>query len=134
MSYLTFGADVQTVVIVNLDPTNKMTQVVSFTSTLCGTSWLTLRSQVQLLYSLAIMLSVPLQLFPAVRIMENGIFERSGKSDPRVKWQKNIFRFATIVFCSVLSYVGAADLDKFVSFVGSFAWYVILSTLSHSVV
>lgn len=104
MSYLTFGADVQTVVIVNLDTTSKFTQAVQF------------------LYSLAIMLSVPLQLFPAVRIMENGIFERSGKMDPRVKWQKNIFRFFTVLFCACLSYVGAADLDKFVSFIGSFAW------------
>jgi solute carrier family 36 (proton-coupled amino acid transporter) len=104
MSYLTFGADVQTVVIVNLDTASKFTQAVQF------------------LYSLAIMLSVPLQLFPAIRIMENGIFERSGKMDLRVKWQKNIFRFIVVMFCAALSYVGAADLDKFVSFVGSFAW------------
>ncbi|KAI0787486.1 transmembrane amino acid transporter protein-domain-containing protein [Fomes fomentarius] len=104
MSYLTFGADVQTVVIVNLDTTSKFTQAVQF------------------LYSLAIMLSVPLQLFPAVRIMENGIFERSGKQNPVVKWQKNFFRFCVVVFCAGLSYFGAADLDKFVSFVGSFAW------------
>ncbi|KAI0783949.1 transmembrane amino acid transporter protein-domain-containing protein [Irpex lacteus] len=103
MSYLTFGADVQTVVIVNLDTSSKFTQAVQF------------------LYSMAIMLSAPLQLFPAVRIMETGIFERSGKSDPRVKWQKNIFRFATVTFCATLSYFGAADLDKFVSFIGSFA-------------
>jgi len=103
MSYLTFGSEVQTVVIVNLDTTNKFTQAVQF------------------LYSLAIMLSVPLQLFPAIRIMENGIFERSGKADTRVKWQKNVFRFMTVVFCSCLSYVGASDLDKFVSFIGSFA-------------
>jgi len=103
MSYLTFGADVQTVVIVNLDTTSKFTQAVQF------------------LYSLAILLSAPLQLFPAVRIMENGLFSKSGKHDPRVKWQKNFFRFVTVVFCAGLSYVGAADLDKFVSFVGSFA-------------
>ncbi|KZT73071.1 hypothetical protein DAEQUDRAFT_808609 [Daedalea quercina L-15889] len=103
MSYLTFGSDVQTVVIVNLDTTSKFTQVVQF------------------LYSLAILLSVPLQLFPAVRIMENGLFERSGKADARVKWTKNCFRFATVVFCCALSWAGANDLDKFVSFVGSFA-------------
>lgn len=103
MSYLTFGANVQTVVIVNLDTTSKFTQAV------------------QLFYSLAIMLSVPLQLFPAVRIMENGLFVRSGKADARVKWQKNLFRFGAVLFCSALSYVGAADLDKFVSFIGSFA-------------
>lgn len=28
--------------------------------------------------------SLPLQLFPAVRIMENGLFSRSGKHDPKV--------------------------------------------------
>ncbi|KAH9944868.1 transmembrane amino acid transporter protein-domain-containing protein [Amylocystis lapponica] len=103
MSYLTFGANVQTVVIVNLDTSSKLTQTVQF------------------MYSLAIMLSVPLQLFPAVRIMENGLFVRSGKADTRVKWQKNLFRFGVVSFCSVISYLGAADLDKFVSFVGSFA-------------
>ena len=124
MSYLTFGADVQTVVIVNLDTTSKFTQAVSRHCPhpfrydfMLNSNW-----QVQFLYSAAIMLSVPLQLFPAVRIMENGIFERSGKSNPRVKWQKNFFRFLTVTFCAGLSYVGAADLDKFVSFVGSFAW------------
>ncbi|KAL1940248.1 hypothetical protein VTO73DRAFT_9200 [Trametes versicolor] len=103
MSYLTFGANVQTVVIVNLDTTSKFTQAVQF------------------LYSLAILLSVPLQLFPAVRIMENGIFERSGKQSVVVKWQKNFFRLLVAVFCAGLSYFGAADLDKFVSFIGSFA-------------
>jgi len=103
MSYLTFGADVQTVVIVNLDTTSKFTQIVQF------------------LYSVAILLSVPLQLFPAVRIMENGLFERSGKADTRVKWTKNMFRFCVVIFCAGLSWVGASDLDKFVSFVGSFA-------------
>ncbi|CAL1716897.1 unnamed protein product [Somion occarium] len=103
MSYLTFGADVQTVVIVNLDTTSKFTQAVQF------------------LYSLAILLSVPLQLFPAVRIVENGLFKRSGKMDTKVKWQKNFFRFLAVTLCAGLSWAGAADLDKFVSFVGSFA-------------
>jgi proton-coupled amino acid transporter len=54
--------------------------------------------------------------------MENGIFARSGKGDPRVKWLKNVFRFSMVLLCSVISWVGAADLDKFVAFVGSFAW------------
>lgn len=69
------------------------------------------------------MLSVPLQLFPAVRIMENGLFTRSGKGDTRVKWLKNSFRFACVLLCGAISWVGAADLDKFVAFVGCFAWY-----------
>ncbi|KZT29829.1 hypothetical protein NEOLEDRAFT_1084677 [Neolentinus lepideus HHB14362 ss-1] len=103
LAYLTFGGDIKTVVITNLNQDSKMVQVVQF------------------LYSLAILLSVPLQLFPAVRIMENGIFTRSGKGDTKVKWLKNIFRFGCVVFCSLLAWAGAADLDKFVAFIGSFA-------------
>ncbi|KAJ6561909.1 transmembrane amino acid transporter protein-domain-containing protein [Mycena capillaripes] len=103
LAYLTFGSEIQTVVLVNLDAESKMVQSVQF------------------IYSLAIMLSVPLQLFPAIRIMENGIFTRSGKGDVRVKWTKNIFRFATVFFAALLSWFGAADLDKFVAFIGCFA-------------
>ncbi|KAF5341715.1 hypothetical protein D9611_001927 [Ephemerocybe angulata] len=103
LAYLTFGSDIQTVVLVNLDAKSKMVQTVQF------------------LYSLAILLSVPLQLFPAVRILENGIFSQSGKGDPRVKWRKNLFRFGMVGLCTAISWAGAADLDKFVAFVGSFA-------------
>ena len=73
---------------------------------------------------MAILLSVPLQLFPAVRIMEHGLFPAtaSGKADPRVKWRKNFFRFAVVMMCTTISWFGAADLDKFVALVGSFAW------------
>lgn len=113
LAYLTFGSEVQTTILVNLDTKNRMVQSVQF------------------LYALAILLSIPLQLFPAVRILENGFFTRSGKADFRVKWQKNIFRFAMVISCTVLSWVGAADLDKFVSLVGCFAWYVFMVTFSN---
>ncbi|EFI27948.1 vacuolar amino acid transporter 4 [Coprinopsis cinerea okayama7 len=103
LAYLTFGSEIQTVVLVNLDLRSRMVQTVQF------------------FYAIAILLSVPLQLFPAVRILENGIFTRSGKADPQVKWHKNLFRFGMVVLCSLISWAGAADLDKFVAFVGSFA-------------
>ncbi|KAI0303608.1 amino acid transporter [Multifurca ochricompacta] len=103
LSYMAFGPDIKTVVLVNLDSSSRLTQAVQF------------------LYSLAILLSVPLQLFPAVRIMENGLFTRSGKMDWSVKWQKNAFRFLVVMGCTALSWVGARDLDKFVAFIGSFA-------------
>jgi proton-coupled amino acid transporter len=103
LAYLTFGSEIQTVVLVNLDAESKMVQSVQF------------------IYSLAIMLSVPLQLFPAIRIMENGLFTRSGKGDVAVKWTKNLFRFATVAGAAVISWAGAADLDKFVAFIGCFA-------------
>jgi len=103
LSYLTFGDKIQTVVLVNLDSESKVLQVVQF------------------LYSMAILLSAPLQLFPAVRIMENGLFVKSGKVDVIVKWQKNIFRFFIVMICTGISWAGAKDLDKFVAFIGSFA-------------
>ncbi|KAH8831544.1 transmembrane amino acid transporter protein-domain-containing protein [Flagelloscypha sp. PMI_526] len=103
LAYFTFGNQIQTVVLVNLDTSSKMVQAVQF------------------LYSLAILLSIPLQLFPAIRILENGVFTRSGKGDTRVKWQKNIFRFGVVLLTTVISWVGASDLDKFVAFVGCFA-------------
>lgn len=67
------------------------------------------------------MLSTPLQLFPAVRIMEQGIFSKSGKYSNRVKWQKNIFRSLSVLGCAIISWAGARDLDKFVSLIGSTA-------------
>lgn len=75
----------------------------------------------QFLYSLAILLSTPLQLFPAIRIMENGLFTRSGKYNPYIKWQKNVFRFCTVFATAFISWGGADDLDKFVALIGSFA-------------
>ncbi|CAG8434693.1 3906_t:CDS:2 [Scutellospora calospora] len=104
LSYAAFGKDVKTVVILNLPPNDPMVRIV------------------QLLYALAILLSVPLQLFPAIRIMEQGIFERSGKDNLMVKWQKNLFRFLTVIVCALIAWAGASDLDKFVSLIGSFAW------------
>ncbi|GAA5956652.1 hypothetical protein JCM21900_002327 [Sporobolomyces salmonicolor] len=103
LAYLTYGSDIQTVVFVNLPQDDKLVNAAQF------------------LYSIAILLSTPLQLFPAVRIMENGIFSRSGKHSPRVKWEKNTFRMAVVVGCAVIAWAGASDLDKFVSLIGSLA-------------
>lgn len=103
LSYAAYGSDTRTVVLLNMPQDNKFVNAV------------------QLLYSMAILLSTPLQLFPAIRIMENGLFTRSGKYNPRIKWQKNCFRFFLVMLCAVIAWGGAADLDKFVSIVGSFA-------------
>ncbi|BEJ06280.1 hypothetical protein CcaverHIS641_0308020 [Cutaneotrichosporon cavernicola] len=103
LGYAAYGSEVQTVVLVNLPQQEKFVQVSQF------------------LYSIAILLSIPLQLFPAVRIMETGLFSRSGKHNRRVKWQKNVFRAGTVIFCSLLSWAGSSELDKFVSLVGAFA-------------
>jgi len=104
LGYAAYGPAIKTVVITNLPQDKPFVQVVQF------------------LYSLAILLSAPLQLFPALRIMESRLFARkSGREDLRVKWTKNAFRALLIVVCYLVSWAGAKDLDKFVSFVGSFA-------------
>ncbi|MCJ1479292.1 neutral amino acid transporter [Lambiella insularis] len=102
-SYAAFGSSTRTVVLLNLPQDDKFVNAVQF------------------LYSLAILLSTPLQLFPAIRILENGLFTRSGKYNAWIKWQKNIFRFVLVVGCALLAWGGAEDLDKFVALVGSFA-------------
>lgn len=100
--YAATGSKVQTVILLNLPHSAAV-------------------SLIQLLYSLAILLSTPLQLFPAIRILEQSLFSRSGKFNRKVKWEKNLFRFG-VVFCTgIVAYIGADDLDKFVALVGSFA-------------
>ncbi|KAG2420764.1 hypothetical protein HFD88_000378 [Aspergillus terreus] len=103
LSYAAYGSATKTVVILNLPQDDKFVNVVQF------------------LYSLAILLSTPLQLFPAIRIMENELFTRSGKYNPMIKWKKNCFRFFLVMVCAFIAWGGAEDLDKFVSLVGSFA-------------
>lgn len=106
LSYAAFGDQVRTVVILNLPSDDIIVQAVQF------------------FYALAILLSIPLQLFPAIRIMEQGLFEKSGKTDAWVKWQKNLFRGLTVIACGLIAHGGSSDLDKFVSLIGSLAWYV----------
>ena len=103
LSYAAYGSATKTVVILNLPQDDKFVNAVQF------------------LYSLAILLSTPLQLFPAIRIMENELFTRSGKYNPGIKWKKNFFRFVLVMLCAFVAWGGAEDLDKFVSLVGSFA-------------
>lgn len=78
---------------------------------------------VQFLYSLAVLAGEPVQLFPAVRILETSLFgERAtGKKSIAIKWQKNAVRTAVMGLCVGISMVGASDLDKFVALIGSFA-------------
>ena len=103
LSYAAFGSATKTVILLNLPQDSVFVNAV------------------QLLYSLAILLSTPLQLFPAIRILETGLFSRSGKFNPYIKWKKNVFRFFLVAVCAVIAYAGANDLDKFVALVGSFA-------------
>jgi solute carrier family 36 (proton-coupled amino acid transporter) len=89
ISYLAFGDKVQTVILLNLPSNDPMVSIV------------------QTLYSVAICLSIPLQLFPAIRIIETGIFTRSGKYNAFVKWQKNVFRFFFVLLCATIAIGGS---------------------------
>ncbi|KAL1924828.1 uncharacterized protein VTP21DRAFT_4482 [Calcarisporiella thermophila] len=103
LGYLAFGEDVQTIVLHNLNP---------------GPG----KDIVQLLYVIAVMLTAPLALFPATRIIETGIFHtRSGRHNPRIKWLKNAGRIGVVSCVAWVAYSCAPHLDLFISFLGSFA-------------
>ncbi|KAF7596797.1 hypothetical protein BBP40_012396 [Aspergillus hancockii] len=104
LSYATFGERTQTEIFSNFPQTDRLVNTIQF------------------LYSLAVLVGAPIQLFPATRIMEGKLFgPKSGKGDPSIKWKKNIFRLSLVLFCGFTASVGAGDLDKFVSVIGSFA-------------
>jgi proton-coupled amino acid transporter len=103
LQYAAYGSSVKTVIISNLPQDSKFVNAVQF------------------LYSAAILLSTPLQLFPAIRIMENWLFVRSGKFSPKIKWQKNAFRALLTLLTALVAWGGADDLDRFVALTGSFA-------------
>jgi proton-coupled amino acid transporter len=103
LSYAAYGSKTETVVILNMPQDSKFVNGVQF------------------IYSLAILLSTPLQFFPAIEITSKAIFSRTGKNNPYIKWKKNVFRFFMVVICAAIAWIGADDLDKFVALVGSFA-------------
>ncbi len=103
VSYAAYGSKTETVVLLNLPQDNRLVNGVQF------------------LYSAAILLSTPLQIFPAIRITENALFTKSGKYNPYIKWQKNIYRFFVVAVCALIAWGGADNLDKFVALVGNFA-------------
>lgn len=104
LSYATFGDATTVEIISNLPQDSKLVNAV------------------QCLYSLAVLVGDPVQLFPAMRIIEGALFGyRSGKRDAKTKWKKNAFRTGIVCACGAISALGAADLDKFVALIGSFA-------------
>ncbi|KAK3114721.1 hypothetical protein LTR53_006675 [Teratosphaeriaceae sp. CCFEE 6253] len=103
LSYAAYGSQTKTVILLNLPQDDKLVNAV------------------QLLYSMAILLSTPLQIYPAIEITSQQLFSRTGKYNPWIKWKKNVFRFCMVVMCAAIAWAGSNDLDKFVSLVGSFA-------------
>lgn len=124
IGYTAFGDQVRSIIILNLPQGNVSVQLIL------------------VLYSVAVFLTAPLQLFPAIKIGESVIFNSrlflleeqrnstsdegklyrtSGKYNPHIKWLKNVFRAFSVVLISVISYLNAENIEKFVSFNGCFA-------------
>ncbi|KUI72460.1 Vacuolar amino acid transporter 3 [Cytospora mali] len=104
LCYATFGSDTQIEVINNFPQDSKLVNAVQF------------------MYALAVLIGNPVQLFPAMRILEGRIFgHRSGKKDVLTKWKKNAFRTGLVCLCCAISIAGSANLDRFVALIGSVA-------------
>lgn len=107
-SYATFGPKVATIIFLNM-PAG-------------AGSGAAIVPTLQFLYGLAIMLSFPLNIYPAIRITEAVIFgtTSTGKGSMLVKWQKNFYRAVLVLFTASVAWLGSDNLDKFVSLVGCF--------------
>ena len=105
LCYATFGDQTHVEIISNFPQTSKLVNAV------------------QLLYSMAVLVGTPVQLFPAARILETSLFgdRASGKRSSALKWKKNGFRTGLTLLCGIIAILGASDLDKFVALIGSFA-------------
>ncbi|KAI1121723.1 transmembrane amino acid transporter [Nemania abortiva] len=104
LCYATFGKDTSIEIINNYPQTSKFVNAVQF------------------LYSMAVLAGNPVQLFPALRILEGSLFgHRSGKRSLRTKWKKNAFRSLLVCICGFIAIAGTGNLDKFVALIGSFA-------------
>lgn len=104
LCYGTFGENVSVEVITNFPQTSKLVNAIQF------------------LYAVAVMVGEPVQLFPAIRILEQKIFgQRSGKKDALTKWKKNAFRTCIVLLTGVIAVIGSSNLDKFVALIGSVA-------------
>ncbi|ORY01394.1 hypothetical protein K493DRAFT_255673 [Basidiobolus meristosporus CBS 931.73] len=104
LSYSAFGDEIQTVVLLNMPYKHPVTE------------------SVQVFYVTAIVLTVPLMLFPVTRIIEQWVFgARTGKYSFKVKWQKNLSRSIICIILALIAWGGASNLDNFVALIGAFA-------------
>ncbi|KAI1815118.1 transmembrane amino acid transporter [Poronia punctata] len=104
LCYATFGTDTSIEIINNYPQDNKFVNAVQF------------------LYSIAVLAGAPVQLFPAIRILEGRLFgHKSGKRSLGTKWKKNAFRSFLVFIVGGISIAGTGNLDRFVALIGSVA-------------
>ncbi|KAJ2659795.1 hypothetical protein IWW48_003310 [Coemansia sp. RSA 1200] len=104
LSYAAFGDKTEAIILLNMPSGTPMTLAVQF------------------FYSLAIVFSFPLMMFPVIRILEQALFpRRSGKRNPAVKMQKNAFRILALLVAVIVSINGVEKLDRLVAIIGGCA-------------
>lgn len=131
IGYTAFGNTVKSIIILNLPQSKLLVQFIL------------------ILYSLAVFLTAPLQLFPVIKIAESLVFHHSnikdsnaqhehgrisnradesgrlyrhsGKYNGQVKWLKNLFRANIVCLISMVALLNSNNIDKFVSINGCFA-------------
>ena len=99
-----FGKHTETIILLNM-PSGMVLQIL------------------QIAYMFAILVSVPLQLFPAYEIMEEPLFpdpHLGKKSSKSAELQRSLFRIAIVVIVCLAAYMFSNILDLFVSLVGVF--------------
>ena len=70
----------------------------------------------QIAYLFVAVFTVPMCLFPAIRIWERWVFKKQRRSGK--KWQKNFLRAAAAVGCLFVGVYGGGELDHLVSLIG----------------
>ncbi|POM71172.1 Vacuolar amino acid transporter, partial [Phytophthora palmivora] len=101
--YAAFGQETQSVVTLNLPSAQDSIATMS----------------VQLTYSLALVFTYPLMLYPVVKILEGYLFPHHSQKG-YWRWEKNGFRFALVCLTAAIAYFGKEELDNFVALIGGF--------------
>lgn len=101
MGFIAFGFQTESIVLMNLPANDFYTGV-------------------QLAYALVVVLTFPLQLLPAIRIIEANFFKpRAERPVPmRQKVEKSAFRSAFVLLLAAAAYLGQSSFDHFVSLIG----------------
>ncbi|CAM9305474.1 unnamed protein product [Laminaria digitata] len=104
--YLAYGRDVANFITMDLPE-----------GTIVGAS-------VRVMYSVGLVLTSPLQLFPAVKVLERILWPEASSDaskklpDGRRKWLKNLLRAAVVAVTVVIALVAGNRFDSFVGIVG----------------
>ncbi|CAI5717327.1 unnamed protein product [Hyaloperonospora brassicae] len=101
--YAAFGQNTQSVVTMNLPSAQVSVATMS----------------VQITYSVALVLTYPLMLYPVIKILEGYLFP-SHSQKGYWRWEKNGFRFALVCLTAAVAYYGKEELDNFVALIGGF--------------